>query len=104
MHLEAVMPTSTEKAFPLNKSVAEWVALLKNRRPSMRRQAASALGQLSANGKLVVPALIAALGDKNELVRRQAAESLGELGPKAKAAVGPLGEVLSDEWEFIRQQ
>jgi HEAT repeat protein len=64
---------------------------LADAQPSVRQNAAWALGRLGAKkGAAAVPALSRALEDADPLVRRDAAAALRELGPGAHAAVAPL--------------
>jgi len=71
---------------------------LKNGVTSVRRNAATALGQIgTAGGDAVVPALISALDDPLHPVRVEAIVGLGRMGPAAAAAVPKIKQMLEDE-------
>jgi HEAT repeat protein len=61
--------------------------LLKDRKDSVRAEAAMALGRIGPEASAAAPELVLLLGEKNERVRREAAQSLGRMGA---AAVAPL--------------
>ncbi len=61
--------------------------ILKERKPSVRAEAAMSLGRIGPDAEAAVPDLVALLGDKNERLRREASVALGRIGP---AAVEPL--------------
>ena len=58
----------------------------------VRGKAALALGEIGADAKDAVPALVDALKDVN--IRTEAASALGSIGPAAKDAVKPLREAV----------
>src|SRR5262249_59025749 len=58
------------------KSVAEWVGLLKHQDPAARAQAARALGEKGAEARAAVGALREALADADRAVRGRAAVAL----------------------------
>jgi HEAT repeat protein len=74
-----------------NKDIDQLIKALSDRRESVRKSAADALGALKDNR--AVDALISALGECESVVSMAAAESLGEIGD-AKA-VEPLIAVLN---------
>lgn len=79
----------------LAADVPALVKQLKSSNPEERREAATALGKMSADAKPAVGALVSALGDQDKFVRRFAAQALGEIGPDAKGGVKGLSGVLS---------
>lgn len=125
-------PVSTAGSPPTAQSVPALVAALRDPDPTVREQAAVALGRLGpaareAIGPLVatfsdedlylrgaaavalgqigsdaVPALVRALGDTSGDVRWSAAIALGRLGSQARDAVGALITALSDADENVR--
>lgn len=72
---------------------------LKDASPSVRRNAAWAVGRAGATGgKSAVRALTAMLGDAEPLVRRDAATALGDIGlPTAAPALKPLLDLVDRE-------
>lgn len=71
--------------------VAALIENLKDEDEQVRRDAATALGDIGPAAKDAVPALIVALKkDADEDVRRNVATALGEIGPMAKGAVPAL--------------
>lgn len=72
---------------------------LKSPSAKVRKQAASALGELGDRG--AVPALIEALRDESALVREHAASALRDLGDRR--AVPALIETLRDENAVVRE-
>ena len=83
-------------ADPLSDNIAK----LKNADPSIRRQAAEALGMLR-NSSAVEP-LRSALKDNNAFVRSAAVESLGLM--RAGAASKDIADILhKDQQESVRQ-
>lgn len=64
----------------------------------LRRNAASAIGRLGANGVSALPALERALtGDKDPKVRLEAGRAIGRLGAGGAPAVPALTQALSDD-------
>ena len=87
------------------KSVDEWRKLLKAADPSLRWQAAEALGQLGKRQpKAVVWDLSKAVRDDDLDVRLQAVASLAGLGAHAENAVPALGTALKDKDSDLRRQ
>jgi HEAT repeat protein len=64
--------------------------MLKASEPSLRWEAAAALGRIGSTAKSAIPELTKLVGDEHAVVRRRAAQALGELGSEAKAAFGVL--------------
>jgi len=76
----------------------EYVMLLSDKHPLVRKQAALALGQMGKEAKKAVPALRQALTDGDPRVRAAAAEALESLGPSNGEAIvikGHAGTVFS---------
>jgi HEAT repeat protein len=74
-------------------------ALLKALRdpaPAIRRQAATALADKSAQLDNILPALVALLEDPDDLVREEAARGLGILGARARQALPALRKALNE--------
>jgi CubicO group peptidase (beta-lactamase class C family) len=112
--------------------VPAWIAALKDPRPDVRENAATALGRLGPAasaaidplvatfadedlylrgaaaialgriGQATVPALARALADSNAEVRWSAAIAVGRLGPSGGAAMPALIKALSDPSENVR--
>jgi uncharacterized protein (DUF2336 family) len=70
-------------------------ALKSDKDADVRRAAARALGDISPDPKLVVPALTEALKDRAVTVKMAAATALGQYGPDAKSALPPLRELAA---------
>ena len=66
-------------------------------RSGVQLTALYALGELGADAKPAVPAIIALLGGDDARVRLEAVETLGEIGPEAAGAVPQLVAALRDE-------
>jgi HEAT repeat protein len=87
------------------KTLAQWQQTLKAADPSLRWQAAEALGQMGQrHPRAVVRALNQAAGDENLDVRLQAVAALTALGPYAEPAVPALGAALQDRDSDLRRQ
>jgi HEAT repeat protein len=79
------------------------VGMLAHEDPAFRWRAAVALGELGAEAKGAVPALLDGLDDEDETVRRGAARALGKIGADV-AAVPALAAALGDRTdELVRQ-
>ncbi len=72
------------------------VPMLEDANPSVRQEAATALGRIESGEKPVLEALSKALGDTNPKVRSAAAGALGVIGPLAAAYAPDLVGVLDD--------
>jgi HEAT repeat protein len=72
-------------------------ALKGDRDAEVRRAAAKALGDISPDSKLVVPALTEALKDSSVAVKMQAALALGQYGAEARSALPSLRELAFDK-------
>jgi len=70
----------------------------------VRRDAASALGNLGSDAGAAVPELAEALRDEDWRVRENAAWALGNMSRAAEAAVRALGETLRDPKEQVRKE
>jgi HEAT repeat protein len=81
------------------QSVSELVRQLQSKSPSLRIQAAQALGQVDSLPREAKAALIEALKDRSPKVRGYAAQAIGV----DKEAVPPLIELLKDQDEFVRE-
>ncbi len=78
-------------------AVPALVALLKDPDLFAQRSAAEALGNISLQAELVVPALIStAQGAREASVRRACISALGEFGPRARAATNYLLSVKDE--------
>ena len=79
-------------------------ALSEKAAPALRKQAASALGQMGDKARDAIGALGNALGDVDPGVRQQAARALGNIGAPAHDAVPSLRKALSDPDESVRSE
>jgi HEAT repeat protein len=70
-------------------------ALKSDKDADVRRAAARALGDISPDPKLVVPALTESLKDRSVTVKLAAATALGQYGADAKSALPPLRELAA---------
>jgi HEAT repeat protein len=77
--------------------------MLKDKDPSIRKNAAQALAHIGPEAKAAIPALTETLKDKDGSVRGFAAQALGNMGPEAKAAVPALTEATQSKNYFVRQ-
>jgi HEAT repeat protein len=69
--------------------VREWVALLRDRNPDLRYRAAVALGNMGAEARAAVPALLRLFqDDRSEVVREEAAAALKRIDPAAAKKAG----------------
>ncbi len=64
--------------------------------PNIRRQAATALGNMLPRSRAAVPRLALSLQDKSPEVRRAACRALTSLGPHASGAIAQVIEALRD--------
>jgi uncharacterized protein (DUF2336 family) len=64
---------------------------------SVRRAAATALGQITPDPEKTVPTLTDALKDKAKEVRMAAATALGQFGPEARSALPALRELAAEK-------
>src|SRR3954467_9652077 len=78
-------------------STAQWLEQMKSGDPLTRLQAVHALQERTKEGKVVIPALVAALKDENTYVRRDAARALGRFGAEAREAAPALLAALRDK-------
>jgi HEAT repeat protein len=62
------------------KAIPALMEALKDTDPSVRQEAAFALGNIPRDMRVAVPALIDALRDKDDSVRKNAIQSLGSIG------------------------
>ncbi|SDW56997.1 HEAT repeat domain-containing protein [Paenibacillus sp. CF384] len=85
-----------------DRAVSHVAAQLDHPSAKIRRTAVDALGIISANAKLVVPALIKGLQDEDTQVRFTAGLSLVRIGKDAAEAVPALAEQLSHENRYVR--
>ena len=100
----ALVPAADEPSHG-GKTLTEWSQALKEDDPSLRWQAAEALGQMGrSDPRRVVPALRRAVRDNDLDVRLQAVASLTGLGPRAEGAVPELQGVLRDRDSDLRRQ
>jgi HEAT repeat protein len=70
-------------------------ALKSDKDADVRRAAARALGNISPDPKVVVPALTEALKDRSVAVKMAAATALGQYGQDARSALPPLRELAA---------
>jgi HEAT repeat protein len=97
--------TAAEEPVQGGKTLEKWRQQLKAVDPSLRWQAAEALGQLGQrHPRLVVRALSQAAGDEDLDVRLQAVTALAILGQYAEPAVPALGTALQDKDSDLRRQ
>ena len=66
-----------------------------------RAEAADALGDLGADGKPALPALLSALGDEGERVRQNVLRAIIAIGPD-ETAIQPLTNSLKDSDNEVR--
>ncbi|SFS60561.1 HEAT repeat domain-containing protein [Paenibacillus sp. BC26] len=85
-----------------DQAVSHIEAQLDHPSARIRRTAVDALGIISANAKLVVPALIKGLQDEDTQVRFTAGLSLVRIGKDAAEAVPALAEQLTHENRYVR--
>lgn len=69
------------------RRLSGWIKLLESEDPDRRLGAARSLGDMGADAKGAVPALIRRLADHDSFVRTAAAHSLGQIGPEAAGAI-----------------
>src|SRR5262249_10926514 len=81
------------------KTLKEWIKALSDLDPSVRGQAAAALGQLGPQAAPAVPALIADLNDTDAMVRVQVTTALAQIGAEAIPA---LKQALKSEDKYVR--
>jgi len=74
---------------------------LKQGDENTRAEAAEALGDLGADGKPALPALLMALGDEGERVRQNVLRAIVAIGPDEKA-IQPLTNSLKDSDNIVR--
>jgi HEAT repeat protein len=74
---------------------------LKEGDENCRAEAAEALGDLGADGKAALPALVSALGDEGERVRQNVLRAIIAIGPDAKATPA-LTNSLKDSDSLVR--
>jgi serine/threonine-protein kinase len=72
--------------------------------PRSRWMAIVALGEMGAEARHAVPALIDALEDADAAVRWDAAKALGKLGPAAARAVSALAAIVHEQGDAITRQ
>ncbi len=97
--------TAAEEPVQGGKTLEQWRQTLKAADPSLRWQAAEALGQLGQRQpRLVVRALSQAVGDEDLDVRLQAVAALAFLRQYAEPAVPALGKALQDKDSDLRRQ
>ncbi len=70
--------------------------------PTIRREAARALGELAPESAVAVTQLTEALRDYNPEVRAAAASALGRMGPGARRAIPALARARDDRWNEER--
>ena len=92
---------SKDEFYYEGKSASQWIKMLKDKDPEVRRSAAVALGNIGPKAPTVVPALIRALEDRDRVVRVQAIIALGEIGPPAMEAVPALTATLQDDDKWV---
>jgi HEAT repeat protein len=86
------------------KTVAEWVAALKDPSEAVRRRALATLNSPGPDGESPVPVLIKALKHEDAEIRSLAARALGGLAEGARPALPALVEALHDESADVRGQ
>jgi HEAT repeat protein len=83
------------KAASAGWPLSYWQPRLADKDPTVRVDAAKAIGRMRSEGKAAVPDLIKLLDDQDLEVRIAAACSLGRIGPDAAAAVPALAKLVS---------
>ena len=86
----------------MRKRVEDWMEMLKDANVVARCTAARALGQMGAQARDALPALLHALQDRETLVRDAAAEAIGCVGPDSPDAVLALMNALTDTNSFVQ--
>jgi HEAT repeat protein len=86
-----------------SSAVPQLRAVLADKDPQIRADAAAALGDLGSKAADAVTDLGQALGDKEAAVRKTVAQALRRIGPDAKAALPSLLESLTDADGDVRQ-
>ena len=97
----ASTPQAKESSYQ-GKTIGEWIIQARDEKRPKRIEAASALGTMRSNAKVVVPVLMELLGDDEWHVRHAAAWGLSAIGPDAVAAVPALIESLDDKEVQVR--
>ena len=96
---------AADEPVPVGRTLEQWRQTLKAVDPSLRWQAAEALGQLGQREpRLVVRALSQAVGDEDLDVRLQAVAALTLIRQYAEPAVPALGAALQDKDSDPRRQ
>ena len=93
---------STGRAFVADRT-PDWIAMLKDPNPDVRRHGALQLNELAPATPEVLDALMRALTDESVGVRQQAAHGLGKFGRDARQAVPLLNQALNDQDVTVRK-
>jgi HEAT repeat protein len=92
----------SSEPFFAGRRLSEWIKLLDSQDLDRRLGAARALGDLGADAKAAVPALIRRLTDRDAFVPTAAANSLGAIGPEAAAAIPAMADAFRRSSGFDR--
>jgi HEAT repeat protein len=71
---------------------------------AVRATSIRALWSVCADGKELLPLLLAGMKDPDAHARAEAAEALGRIGPRARAATPALKEALNDPDKRVREE
>ena len=86
----------------MRKRVEDWTEMLRDANVVARCTAARALGQMGAQARDALPALLQALQDREPLVRDAVAEAIGCIGPDSQDAILALMHALTDTNSFVQ--
>jgi HEAT repeat protein len=86
----------------MRKRVEDWTEMLRDANVVARCTAARALGQMGAQAREALPALLQALRDREPLVRDAVAEAIGCIGLDSQDAVLALKHALTDTNSFVQ--
>jgi HEAT repeat protein len=86
----------------MRKRIEDWSEMLRDTSVVGRCTAARALGQMGAQAREALPALLQALQDREPLVRDAAADAIGCIGPDAPDATLALMQALTDTNSFVQ--
>src|SRR5439155_15994241 len=86
----------------MRKRVEGWMEMLRDANVVARCTAARALGQMGAQARDALPALLQALQDREPLVRDAVAEAIGCIGPDSQDAILALVHALTDTNSFVQ--
>ncbi len=88
--------------FFAGRRLSEWIKLLESQDLATRLGAARSLGEMGADARAAVPALIQRLADRDAFVPTAAADSLGAIGPEAAEAIPAMAKTFERSSGFDR--